>query len=268
MHKVFDNSQPLILGHRGSSAIAPENTMIAFKQSQSDGANGIEFDVRLASDGVPVVIHDATLKRTGGLVKRVDQCSSEKLNRIDVGSWFNHRFPIKTKEEFSNATVPTLKEVFDTFKTQNFLLYVEMKCDKGENYKALASAVVQAVREAEINKQVVVESFELASLKELKRIAPEIRAAALFEPKFLRLVRTKRKLIEQAIAHRTDEIALHYTLATRETVRMGKTRGLETVIWTTDNPAWVARAARYGIKAIITNNPALLLGQRDRLQSQ
>jgi len=56
---------PLILGHRGASAIAPENTLAAFACAIRDGADGIEFDVRLSRDGLPVVIHDASLKRTG-----------------------------------------------------------------------------------------------------------------------------------------------------------------------------------------------------------
>ncbi|MDQ3754751.1 MAG: glycerophosphodiester phosphodiesterase, partial [Acidobacteriota bacterium] len=55
---------PLIIGHRGASAVAPENTLGAFARALDDGADGIEFDVRLARDGVPIVIHDATLKRT------------------------------------------------------------------------------------------------------------------------------------------------------------------------------------------------------------
>jgi len=57
-------SNPFIIGHRGASAHAPENTLAAFDLAFDAGADGIEFDVRLARDGVPVVIHDATLKRT------------------------------------------------------------------------------------------------------------------------------------------------------------------------------------------------------------
>ena len=55
---------PLIIGHRGASAVAPENTMAAFREAIAVGADGIEFDVRLTRDGVPVVIHDSTLRRT------------------------------------------------------------------------------------------------------------------------------------------------------------------------------------------------------------
>ncbi len=79
---------PLIIGHRGASALAPENTLAAFRRAIADGADGIEFDVRLARDGVAVVIHDATLERTGLLKRRVANLTADELQAIDVGSWF------------------------------------------------------------------------------------------------------------------------------------------------------------------------------------
>ena len=63
--------EPLIIGHRGASAVAPENSMAAFEAAIAAGADGIEFDVHLSRDGVPVIIHDETLQRTHGLRKRV-----------------------------------------------------------------------------------------------------------------------------------------------------------------------------------------------------
>lgn len=252
---MSENNFPKIIGHRGSSFYAPENTMIAFRQSYEDGADGIEFDVCLSKDNVPVVIHDSNLKRTGGIKKFVKELSANELSKIDVGTWFNRRYPALAEEDFSSATIPTLKEVFDEFKGKDFTLYVEMKLDKGDDYVALAKTVAKSIREHGVNNQTIVESFELAAIKELKRIAPEIRTAALFEPKFLRLVRTKRKLIEAAISNKANEIALHYTLATRPTVKAATEAGLKTVIWTADNPVWIERAINYGIQAIITNNP-------------
>ena len=261
--------KPLVLGHRGSSAVAPENTMIAFKQSLADGADGIEFDVRLAKDGVPVVIHDSTLKRTAGLEKKVCELTSKELSEIDVGSWFNKKFSQKASAEFSNATVPTLNEVFKTFKNPPatasgtdipFQLYVEMKFDEGEDCKPLVEAVIKEIRKHRIGKQVVVESFQLASIKELKNIAPKILTAALFEPTFLRYVGTKQKLIETALAHNADFFAPHYTLATAPTVRDANKHGLKTIIWTADNPVWIQRSIQRGIHAIITNNPGELKG--------
>lgn len=230
--------------------------MIAFKKSYEDGADGIEFDVRLSKDGEVVVIHDADLKRTGGRECFVKDLSSKELSQIDVGSWFNRRFPQKANDVFSNATVPKLNEVFKTFKGENFQLYVEMKFDEGEDYKALVDAVAKEIRTHKIEKQVVVESFDLSAIKELKIIAPEIKTAALFEPKFFRFVRTKKRLIEEAKAHDADEIAPHHTLATKQLVEASSLAGLKTVIWTTDNPVWIQRAVKYGIHAVITNNPA------------
>src|SRR6185503_14444987 len=81
---------PLILGHRGASAVAPENTLAAFSRAMSDGADGIEFDVRLSRDGVPVVIHDANLNRTAGVARRVSDLTAKELQEIDVGGWFDH----------------------------------------------------------------------------------------------------------------------------------------------------------------------------------
>ena len=81
---------PLIIGHRGSSALAPENTLAAFRHAIADGADGIEFDVRLSSDGVAVVIHDPTLERTGLLKHRVSHVTAADLQTTDVGTWFGN----------------------------------------------------------------------------------------------------------------------------------------------------------------------------------
>ena len=103
---------PLILGHRGASAIAPENTLAAFSQALSDGADGIEFDVRLSRDGVPVVIHDGTLNRTGSISGTVRDLTAAQLSEVDVGSWFSKRTGSQT---FAGERIPTLSQVFALF---------------------------------------------------------------------------------------------------------------------------------------------------------
>ena len=102
---------PLILGHRGASALAPENTLAAFSRAISDGADGIEFDVRLSHDGVPVVIHDASLKRTGLIDRQVGELTAADLCEIDVGSWFVGRAQ-NLNQSFSGEKLPTLASVF------------------------------------------------------------------------------------------------------------------------------------------------------------
>src|SRR4026208_1258254 len=137
---------PLIIGHRGASAVAPENTMAAFREALAVGADGIEFDVRLTRDSVPVVIHDSTLRRTGGLPHRIADLTSAEISRIDVGSWFAQKqgFPPGT---FANETVPSLAELFTLFQTNNSTLYLEMKCDSSSEQRPLAEACVRVIEE-------------------------------------------------------------------------------------------------------------------------
>src|SRR6266550_1324398 len=110
---------PLIVGHRGASAVAPENTLAAFSRAIADGAEGIEFDVRLSRDGVPMVIHDASLRRTASIDSLVSDLSSEELLEIDVGSWFaqatiDTRTPLAAST-YSGVKLPTLAQVLQLF---------------------------------------------------------------------------------------------------------------------------------------------------------
>jgi glycerophosphoryl diester phosphodiesterase len=198
---------PLILGHRGASAVAPENTLAAFSQAIDAGADGIEFDVRLSSDGVPVVIHDAALNRTGSMSGLVRELTSSQLKEIDVGSWFDKR-----RGAFTGEKLPTLGQVFDLFAGKQVALYVEMKCDADEGMR-LASAVVEQIDAQSMKDLVVVESFDLTAIQEIKRIERSLRTAALFEPKLSKPISTIRgqTIINLARQHGADEIALHHS---------------------------------------------------------
>lgn len=258
--------EPLIIGHRGASAAAPENTLIAFERAMADGADGVEFDVQLARDGVPVVIHDAKLKRTALRAGLVANLSSTELVDIDAGTWFNHRYPARARSEFVNATVPTLARVLEYFRTGEATLYIEMKCSLAE-IPVLAYEVVRMIHEYELIKRSVVESFELEAIREIKKIDRGIRTAALFEPKLSRPVPSKRVMIDSALACEADEIALHRSLATARTVSEARRRGLGVVVWTANHPSWIKRAVTDGIHAIITNEPGRMCSQRRKYWS-
>lgn len=253
---------PLIIGHRGAAALAPENTIISFKRAMADGADGIEFDVRLARDHVPVVIHDPDLRRTGLREGAIASLSSAELREWDVGTWFNLRFPSLARAEFTAASIPILSEVFELFRDTGAWLYVEMKCLPAESH-AIAREVATLVREHEYIDRAVVESFTLDAIKELKRIAPEIRTAALFEPKLVPPP-SVRRMIRRAAECSADELALHSLLATRRATRAARQHGMKTVVWTVDNPVWLQRARRLGIHAVITNNPAIMRDKREQ----
>src|SRR5262245_45381396 len=83
--------RPLVIAHRGASALAPENTLAAVNLALALGADGVEFDVQLASDGRPVVIHDLRLDRTTSGAGPVTALPSVELSNLDAGSWFDRR---------------------------------------------------------------------------------------------------------------------------------------------------------------------------------
>ena len=255
------SSTPLILGHRGASALAPENTLAAFARAIADGADGIEFDVRLSRDELPVVIHDDTLKRTGLIDRAVSELTAAELQQIDVGSWFGQRTQQSaTPNAYSGESLPLLSEVFELFSKLTGVLYVEMKCERPEG-RALAAQVVRLVREYQFTERVVVESFDLASIQEVKRVDSGVRTAALFEPKLSQPLSTLRrmKMVNRALECQADEIALHHTLAAVPVVESSKKRGLEVVVWTVDDTSWIQRAKSVGVKALISNDPGRMV---------
>ncbi|MGB8508095.1 MAG: glycerophosphodiester phosphodiesterase family protein [Pyrinomonadaceae bacterium] len=258
----------LVIGHRGASADAPENTHAAFALALDCSADGIEFDVRLARDGVPVVIHDATLKRTGLRDVRVDAFTSDELARVDVGTWFNRRFPAAALDAYAREGVPTLETTLELVGLRARVIYIELKCEHAKEHASLAAAVVRIVRERGLTGSVVVKSFTHAAIAEVKRLAPDIRTAALFERKFTRPVITARRIITQAVACGADEISLHYTLLNRAVVSAASERGMKTMVWTVDAPSWLARARKYELRAVITNRPAALRAALDALRRQ
>lgn len=258
--KKNDHS-PLIIAHRGSSAFAPENTLAAFARAIEEGADGLEFDVRIAKDGVPIVFHDAGLRRIAQKKVSVTNFTAEELGKLDVGSWFNLKYPKKANPNFSRETVPTLEKFLDFLGDYKGLLYLELKC-KDSEIATLVKNVTEIIKKSKLFANITVKSFKLEAIIQTKKKLPETRTAALFAPEIMTLLKKQSRLIEKAQEYRADELSLHFSLATQKIVQKAEKEGLPTIIWTADHPVWVKRASEIGLKAIITNNPARLLAKR------
>ena len=247
---------PLIIGHRGACARAPENTHASFELAFIWKADGIEFDVRLARDGVPVVIHDATLLRTAQIYGDVASYDSTLLTQFYAGEWFNLKNPDRAIEGFECEHVPLLSEVFEKYGDKH--LYVEMKCEEPSRRAELARAVVNLIREYKLGERVVIKSFEHDALVEVKKIAPDVRTAALFGRSWPRPFVPAAKIIADAEVCGADEISLHRSLLRKATVERARARGFEVVVWTVNSPFRLRRAAALGLRAVITDNPRAL----------
>jgi glycerophosphoryl diester phosphodiesterase len=235
---------PLIIGHRGASAIAPENTMAAFREAIAAGADGIEFDVRLTRDGVPVVIHDRTLHRTSRLAHRIADLTWAELQQVD-------------------QTVPSLDELLTLFETNELLMYLEIKCDSPSERLPLAEACCKLIDQHSLKQRVIVGTFDLLVLKVVRNIDSEIKTAASFE---LGISTTAplsdQRILDKAASVDASALALYHRLARKGLVEKAKLAGLWVAVWTVDDPVWVERCRALGIDALITNNPAVMLAAR------
>lgn len=254
-------NKPLIIAHRGASEIAPENTLAAFGKASEDGAEEIEFDVRLSKDGVPVVFHDKDLLRIAGKENLVKHFSAEELNKIDAGSWFNAEYPEKAQTNFSNQKISTLEQTLHFLKDYKGVIYIELKSETSK-IKKLSKAVCKLIKDSTLLPQFIVKSFNLDALPIIQEYCPNAKTAALFSPKVMILLRKETRLINIAKELNTDFLSLHFSFATKNFMKKVKIQNLKTAIWTIDNPLWVKRSIDLGIEHIITNNPARLLAKR------
>jgi glycerophosphoryl diester phosphodiesterase len=257
-------STPLIIGHRGASLVAPENTIAAFESALRSGADGIEFDVRLSRDGTPVVIHNPTLRRTGLMDGRVSEFTANELEQVDVGVWFGKK-RTPGQLNYSGERIPTLSRVLSVLKNSEALFYIELKIDGNEG-PGLALAVTKLIREHALVDRVVVESFDLASLDTVKACDADIHTAALFQHSWPQTIPfwRPRRLVDLALKSGASEIALHHRLVNSRTVEAALAADLKIVVWTVDDPVWLGRARALGLKALITNDPAGMLHHRSK----
>lgn len=221
------------------------------------GADGIEMDVRLARDGVPVVIHDANLRRTGLRNDRVSDLTSDELGGIDIGSWFNARAPYRARAEFCDETVPTLAQVLALASDVAGPVYVELKFAPGP-VAPLVKAVCDVLDDSPIRDRVIVKSFRLEGIEQVRRIHPGLKTAALFEPSMSTLLRP-RAMITAALDSGAGHISLHRSLARRPLIRLARAHGLAVTLWTVDGPKWANWGVENDIFALVTNDPAPLL---------
>ena len=158
-------SSTKIIAHRGNACGAPENTLEAFRQAVELGADGVELDVQLSSDGVPVVIHDETLERTTDGAGAVAEHSAAEITALSAGLWFQPPFPA--------ARPPTLDAVLEVLSPAGLEIHLELKTDI-HPYPGLAEAVAALVGRRALGDRVMISSFNHHTLMEVRRCAPEL----------------------------------------------------------------------------------------------
>ena len=231
---------PMIVAHRGFSSIAPDNTLVAYRKAIDAGARLAECDVQLSLDGVPVLMHDDTLKRTTGVDKAVSQLTVAQLQELDAGAWFS--------SEYAGERIPTLAQALKEIAPRlRFVIEI-----KGE---AMAEAVARVVGESAVNPQdLMIFSFHLAAVDRIARIQPLLPTTWLLES-VPSDAAGRKEVVAKALQARVSAVGMSHKSATAEMVRAAHEVGLLVFTWTVNEEADMRRMIQLGVDALISDRP-------------
>lgn len=247
MTRYFEGPLPRVLAHRGLATGAPENTMLAVASAVAAGATHVETDVHATLDGVAVVSHDPDLGRVAGDARRLALLTLEQVREV--------RLP-------EEQTVPTLEELLDAFPETRF--NVDVKAD------AAVRPTAEAVRRAGALDRVLVTSFSerrrhavtallpgVATSASARGVAAALLACAVPVPALRRAaLRTATRGLG---ALQVPETHGRLRIVTRRRVAALTEVGVETHVWTVDDPAVMRRLVGLGVAGIVTDRADLAL---------
>jgi len=242
-------STPLIIGHRGASRDAPENTIAAFDLAIEQHADGIEFDVQLSKDGVPVVIHDPMLRRTTSGRGPVRGHTLAELKQLDAGFWFDRAFPARAGPSYVGERIPTLAETLDWVCARQCLAYLEIKRGWRPS-PGIEERVLAEIRRARVLPLVTVISFDLPTLRRVRKLDPQVAVGIDFtEP---------RAAVELAQSIRAQTILPSGRFLRRRFIARAQRAGLTVVVWDVDRGWSMRRRVAAGVDGVITGYPGWL----------
>ncbi|UCF41467.1 MAG: glycerophosphodiester phosphodiesterase [Gemmatimonadota bacterium] len=226
-------ARPLV-GHRGASGENPENTLLAFDRALEQGADALELDVRVTADGIPVVIHDATVDRTTSGSGAVGAHTLDRLRSLDAGR---------------GERVPLLSEVLGRYPETPLIIEIKEAAAALPTRDVLASARAEA--------RVIVGSFVHAALRPFSpaafaRSARQRETAAFWLAARLRLGVPARSYRAFTVPERHGRLTVVDALF----VRAARRRAIPVHVWTVDEPDDARRLRALGVAGIITNFPA------------
>jgi glycerophosphoryl diester phosphodiesterase len=235
--------KPLILGHRGASKVAPENTLSAFQLAVKLGADGVELDAKLSADGQVVVIHDQNVDRTTEGTGLVRELTLKELRELDAGKKFS--------PQFKGEQIPTLDEVFRGIEGKA-IINVELT-----NYATpgddLLVKVAELVKKHDISDQIMFSSFLPGNIRRIKKLLPDV-PAGLLAPKGL-LGALSRSWIGRFYS--PDLIHPYFTDVDEGFIQLQHTHKRGVNVWTVDDPKTIRKMIDLGVDGIITDDVSM-----------
>ncbi|MDK2891347.1 MAG: glycerophosphoryl diester phosphodiesterase [Methanoculleus sp.] len=214
----------LIIGHRGARALGPENTLLALRRGMAC-ADLVEVDVRLTRDGIPVVIHDATVDRTTDGTGPVKEYTIEDIRKLDAGE---------------GETIPTLREALDLVQGEKGLV-VEIKEPGTE-------AIVASVIMGRMPDRLFLVSFNPGSVAMAKNLLPGAQAGLIYSGETADPIALARSVQADLILPRRDRVS-------REVVERAHNAGLLVVPWLLNTADDIDEAIRIGVDGFASDDP-------------
>ena len=245
---------PLTVAHRGDSASFPENTIAAFEGAVAAGADVVEMDVRMTSDGVPVLMHDANVSVTTDGSGFVHELTLAELKTLDASGAAG-----------SKIEVPTLREVLEALSGRCGL-DIELKNIPGDpgfdpSRELAAEEVVKQLYEFDYRGLALVSSFNWLSIERVRDLAPDLPTG------FLSIAEMDPRAALSYAVDKGHRFVLPQAGAVSEAgedfVREAHDTGVLVGTWTIDDPAEIARMFDWGVDAVATNDPAAAGPVRD-----
>jgi glycerophosphoryl diester phosphodiesterase len=254
----FESRRPLIFAHRGGCALGPENTLAAFDLGLQAGADGLELDVHLSADGVPVVHHDATLDRTTSHSGPLAVLTAAELARVDAGCRFvrGHEFPFRNQ----GVGIPSLDEVLRRYR--DVPIVIEMKIDSPE----MGEAVARIVRTADAVDRVCVAGYGARSMAAARKAIPEMATSATHQEVRLAVYRGLAgwPVREGSYgAYQVPERNGPIRIVSPRFVRHAHDAGFKVHVWTVDEESDMRRLLEWGVDGLISNRPDLAVKVRN-----
>ncbi len=236
---------PRIIAHRGSPKAAPENTLASFRQAAREGAKWVEFDVGLTADGRAVVFHDDALDRTTDGAGLLNDISFDILRDLDAGSWFSR--------QFAGELVPTLEEALDLFAELGLGFNMEIKPAAGREAEtaAVALTIARTCWSPEAGLPLI-SSFSRTAVAAAKEIQPGWPRGILFD----RIADDWRE-----VAAKLDVLSVgaNHKHLTQELVAAVHADGRRITAYTVNEPARASELFSWGVDAVFTDLPGVML---------
>jgi glycerophosphoryl diester phosphodiesterase len=256
---VFQSDRPLVFAHRGGAKLAPENTMPAIDNGLALRSDGLEIDVQLSADGVPVLIHDQTLDRTTNRSGPVRNLSAAELAKVDAG--FHLEIDGQHPFRGQGIGIPRLDDVLERHPDARVI--IEMKGGQPE----LARAVGESIRKAKAIDRICVGSFHQSSIDTIRAEHPDVTTSASQEEARWTLhrswVRWPWTKARPWVAFQLPEKAGRMRVISRAFLKYVHREGLLVQAWVVNDRADIVRLLDWGVDGIISDRPDIAVATRD-----